>query len=551
LELSAGRAQARGGLAAAAAFLQRAVALTEYPSRRVDRALAAAEATLHAGAFDMALGLLATAELGPLDELQGARVDLLRGEHALLATYGSGAPSRLLKAAQRLEPLDVELARDTYLDAWGAALLTGGAGAQANLLEVSRAVRSARRPEGAPRPADLLLDGLAAAVAEGRAAAAPSLEEAATTFAEGAFPAQASLRYGWLAVVPTYVLWDEARTQAINARQLRAVREAGALALLVLDLGTFVLLALRCGEFASAAEASVEGDRLAEAIGAPYGVRNAMMLAALRGREAEARTLIDTVRREASALGQGVVIELADWMFALLCNGLGRYEEVVTAADEADDDGHDDLVVSVWMAIEVLEAATRSDRPELAQAALARVVAGTAFAATDSALGILARSRALASEGEDADCLYQEAIERLGRSRLRPELARAHLLYGEWLRRENRRLDAREQLRAAHDQLSSIGMEAFAERARQELLATGQHVRKRGAETRDDLTAHERQIARLARDGLSNPEIGARLFLSPRTVEWHLRKVYPKLGISSRRELRNALPADSALLATG
>jgi ATP/maltotriose-dependent transcriptional regulator MalT len=231
----------------------------------------------------------------------------------------------------------------------------------------------------------------------------------------------------------------------------------------------------------------------------------------------------------------------------VLLNGLGHYEEAMAAAQEASDDTPE-LFVSVWAAIELLEAATRSDEPELARAAHERIAAATAVAPTDWALGMRARCRALLSEGETADGLYREAIERLGRTRLRPELARAHLLYGEWLRRANRRVDARVQLRAAHDQLMSLGMEAFAERARRELLATGEKLRKRTVETRDELTAQERQIARLARDGLSNPEIGARLFLSPRTVEWHLGKVFTKLGVRSRRELANALPGSDSQL---
>jgi DNA-binding CsgD family transcriptional regulator len=251
--------------------------------------------------------------------------------------------------------------------------------------------------------------------------------------------------------------------------------------------------------------------------------------------------LIESERQEDSAAGRGTGLRAADRMLALLCNGLGRYQDAVAAAWDPLDNGPDELFVSAWMAMELLEAATRSGNPELAGIALERIVAATAFTSGDSAVGINARSRALVSAGDTADSLYQEAIERLGRTWLRPELARTHLLYGEWLRRENRRVDAREQLRAGYDQFTSIGMEAFAERARRELLATGEIVRARTVETRDDLTAQERQIAELACDGLSNPEIAARLFLSPRTVEWHLRKVFGKLDIHRRRELADAL----------
>jgi DNA-binding CsgD family transcriptional regulator len=548
LERSAGRAQARGGLAAAAAFLQRASALTGEPSRRVDRALAAAEACLQAGVFDAALGLVATAEAAPLDELQHARVELLRGQLALLSTFGSDAPPLLLKAARRLERLDADLARDTYLDAWGAALFAGSS-TRAGLLEISRAAKSAPLLRESPRPSDLLLDSLATAVTDGPAAAAPLLERAARMFADAEFSAEASLRWGWMSVVPTYMLWDEERTWAINTRQLRAGRDAGALAPLVIDLSTLCMLAVRCGELAGADEAAAEADALNEASGSSFGQRNAMMLAAFRGHEAEAAPLIERVRDDASALGQGIAIWLADWMLAILCNGLGRYEEAVTAAQDARAFDPGALpYVSAWVATEALEAATRTHKPEIARTAIEQIEAATAFASTDSALGILARSRALVSEGETAELLYQQAVDRLRRSRLRSDLARTHLLYGEWLRREKRRVDAREQLRTAHEMLVAIGMEAFAERARQELQATGEKVRKRTIEARGDLTAQERQIARLARDGLSNPEIGARLFLSPRTIEWHLRNVFAKLEIRSRRELRDALAGSDSQL---
>ncbi|HEY2437882.1 MAG TPA: LuxR C-terminal-related transcriptional regulator, partial [Solirubrobacteraceae bacterium] len=527
LERSAGRAQARGGLAAAAAFLERAVALTGDTARRGDRALAAAEASLQAGAFEVTRGLLATAEADALGDLQQARVELLRGQMALLVTQGGAGASLLLRAARRLEGLDLELARDTYLDAWGAALLA--APQSVRMLDVCRAARSAPRPDGPTRPVDLLLDGLATLVTDGRAAAAALLEEATRRFADEQFPARESLRSGWLAVVPTYVLWDEKSNHAICVRQLHAVRQAGALARLPLDLGTVAFTAVRCGDFASAAAAIAEADAIAEATGAEVPRFHAIMLAAFRGREAEARALIESGRQEDAAAGRETGLRAADCMLALLCNGLGRYQDAVAAAQDPSDDGPGELFVSAWTAMELLEAATRSGNPELAGVALERIVAATAFTSGDSALGINARSRALVSAGETAERLYQEAIERLGRTWLRPELARAHLLYGEWLRRENRRVDAREQLRAAYDQLTSIGMEAFAERARRELLATGEIIRARTVESRDDLTAQERQIAELARDGLSNPEIGARLFLSPRTVEWHLRKVFGKL----------------------
>jgi DNA-binding CsgD family transcriptional regulator len=545
LERSAVRAQARGGLAAAAAILQRAVVLTGDPGRRVQRALAAAEAGLQAGAFEMAHALLGAAEAGPLDELQQARVELLRGQLALLSTFGGDAVPLLLSAARRLERLEADLARDTYLDAWGAALLAGRLSTGGGLLDVSRAARSLPRAAGPP---DVLLSSLATLVTEGRAAAAALLEQAIRTFADEHLPSEAMFRWGWMSVVPTYALWDEASTYAICARQLQVARDAGGLARLPLHLATFTLLAVRCGDFASAQEAIAEADALAEATGSASMSHSAMTLAAFRGRETEARAWIESARTEASGVGRGVAVELAEWLFAVMCNGLGRYEETAAALAARSIDP-EELFVSTWTAIELLEAATRIHDSQLARIALDRIVAATAFSGTESARGILARSRALVSEGEIAEHLYLEAIERLGRTRLRPELARAHLLYGEWLRREHRRVDARGQLRAAHEMLVAIGMEAFAARTRRELEATGETVRRRTVETRDELTAQERQIARLARDGLSNPEIGARIFLSPRTVEWHLRKVFAKLEIHSRHELANALPSSESELA--
>jgi DNA-binding CsgD family transcriptional regulator len=542
LERSAGRAQARGGLAAAAAFLRRSVALTHDPERRADRALAAAQVHLHAGAFEPALGLLAAAEAGALDELQRARVDLLRGQIAFASSVGSDAPPLLLKAAKRLEPLDGELAGETYLDAWGAALFAGHLATAGGLLEVSRAARSAPPPTHPPRPSDLLLEGLTTLITEGRTAAAPMLRRATNAFAATETSAEDNFRWGWLTTVPSNVLWDDESWHAINSRQLELARDAGALARLPIDLTASAILAAMWGDFAGAEAAIAEAEAVTEATEtriAPFG---AMLLAALQGREAEASALIDAAISGAIAGGQGIGVQYARWVAAILFNGLGRYDEALAAAEQAGGDTPE-LFLPAWALPELIEASVRSGETHLGGDALERLAEATAPADTDWALGIEARSSALLSAGEAADGLYHEAIDRLSRTRLRPELARTHLLYGEWLRREGRRADAREQLRIAHDMLGAIGMEAFAERARRELLATGQKVRKRTAETRDELTPQEEQIARLARDGLSNPEIGARLFISPRTVEWHLHKVFAKLGISSRNGLHDAMPS--------
>jgi DNA-binding CsgD family transcriptional regulator len=540
LERSAGRAQARGGLAAAAAFLQRAVALTGDPARRVDRALAAAEASLQAGVFETAHGLLAAAETGPLNEYQRARLDLLRAQAAYSESRGSEAPALLLRAAKSLAPLDARLARETYLDAWSSALFAGSLATDGSLPDVSREALAAPRPAAAQRPSDLLLEGFALAFTDGRAAGAPVLQRAATAFAGGDASVEEVLRWGWLATAAAVMVWDYETCLAVATRGVQLAREAGALTVLAVSANVMAQAVVLGGGLDRAALLVAEADSVTEATGtlvAPYG---ALVLAGMQGRAGTTSDLIDATIEKSTAGGQGTAVQYARWARSVLLNGLGRYPEALAAAQEASDDTRE-LFVSVWAASEMLESATRCDEPELARDALARVVEATDVATTDWALGISARSRALLSEGEVAERLYGEAIERLGRTRLRPELARAHLLFGEWLRRENRRVDARAQLRAAHDLFTAIGMEAFAERARGELLATGEKVRKRTVETRDELTPQERQIARLARDGLSNPEIGARLFLSRRTVEWHLRKVFSKLGISSRKELRGAL----------
>jgi DNA-binding CsgD family transcriptional regulator len=547
LEHSAGRAQARGGLAAAAAFLQRAVALTSDITRRADRALAAAHASLEAGAFDVALGLLATAEAGSLDELQRARVDLLRAEAAYAQNRGNDAPPLLLRAAKTLEPLDPKLARETYLDAWSAALFAGRLASGGDLRDVSKEARAAPRPAGDPRPSGLLLDGFGLLFTDGRAEAAPILRRATAAFADDGVSLEEMLRWGWLATAAAVTVWDFEACLGIAAREVELARDSGALAVLAVGVNVFTQAVALAGEFGKASLLIAEADAVVEATGTgvlPYG---ALVLAGLRGREAEASRLIGATVTEATAGGQGTAVQYARWASSILLNGLCRYEEALAAAKDASDDAPE-LFVSAWALSELIEAASRSGQTAMASDALGRLAEHAQASPTDWGLGMVARGSALLRDGEQAERLFQEAVNRLGRTRLRPELGRTHLLYGEWLRRENRRVDARLQLHKAHDLFTTIGMEAFAERARTELGATGETVRKRATETRDELTAQERQIAQLARDGLSNPEIGARLFLSPRTVEWHLRKVFTKLGIRSRRELPGTLPSSESEL---
>jgi DNA-binding CsgD family transcriptional regulator/tetratricopeptide (TPR) repeat protein len=542
LERSAGRAQARGGLAAAAAFLERSVTLTADPARRAERTLAAAQASLQAGAFGKALELLAAAEegrAGPLDEVQSAQVDLLRGRIAFASGLGSDAPPLLLKAARRFQPLDLDLARETYLDAWMAAEYAGHLAGAGDLVEVSRTARALPRPAHPPRRIDLLLDGFALLVTDGPAAAAPVLRQATTAFADADIPTEELLRWSWMAQDAATALWDDDGWRVILLRQLQLARDVGALDQLPILTAQMAFAAAWSGDFTAADALVAENRAVCEATGSAIAPYPAMLLASLRGRQAEADLLIQSAIRQASAGGQGAGVTWAHWVAAILHNGLGRYAEALAAASQAGEQGHPS--VSMWAWIELIEAAARLGNTSVASGALDRLAERTQAGGTDLGLGLEARSRALLSQGQAAESCYREAIDRLGRTRLRPDLARAHLLYGEWLRRERRRVDAREQLRTAHGMLDAMGMEAFAERARRELQATGETVRRRTVETVSMLTAQEANIARLARDGRTNAEIGAQLFLSDRTVEWHLRKVFTKLGISSRRELNVAL----------
>jgi DNA-binding CsgD family transcriptional regulator len=541
LERSAGRAQARGGVAAAAAFLQRSVALTADPARRAERALAAAQASLQAGSFDAALGLLAAAEVGALDEFQRARADLARGQVAL-ALGGSDAAPLLLRAARRLEPFDLDLARETYLIAWGATVVAFDLeGGRLLLGEISHAARALPPPPGPPRPLDLLLDGLALLTIQGPAAGTPTLQQAAKALLE--ISVEDVLRWGWMATAASDAVWDSEGMLATATRALQLVRAAGALAQLPIYLSAVALARAWIGDFAGAASLVAEIDSVVAATGSRFVPGAALRLRALQGREAETSALIaSTIQHAAGGHAMGLY---AHWAAAVLYNGLARYQEAAAAARQATSSPFE-VFVSVRALPELVEAAARVGDTELVREALERLAETTQPAGNDLALGIEARSRALLSDGAAADELYREAIDRLRRTRLRPELARAQLLYGEWLRRQGRRVDARQQLRTAHDLFATIGMEAFAERARAELLATGETARKRTVETHDALTAQEALIARLAREGLSNPEIGVRLFISARTVQYHLGKVFTKLDISSRAELDRALPGDPA-----
>jgi DNA-binding CsgD family transcriptional regulator len=532
---SALRAQTRGGLAAAAAFLERAASLTIDPRRRAERELAAAQAHHQAGAPEPAVALLARARAGPLDDLRQAQAQLLRAQIAFTSRHGGDAPALLLEAARRLEPLDATLARETYLEALMAGQLAGRLDPTA-AARVARAARAAPRPP-APRAPDVLLDAVAVMLTEGHAVAAPLLKTAVARFREDDSAATGGLRWFWPAEEAAIEVWDHDSWHDLAARELRLVRQAGALTILPLALTANVVAETFAGRLAAAASLIDELNVAVEATASPLAPHGGLSLAAWRGREAEIDALTAATFDHAERVGDGLAMSTAHWANALLHNSLGQYDRAAAAAEQLlDFPGRLDATVA-WGMPELVEAAARSGDAGLAEDALDRLATTTRPAGTDWGLGLEARSRALTRDGHDAESLYREAVARLGRTRVRGEYARAHLLYGEWLRREGRRVDAREQLRTAHRMFTEMGMQAFAERAGREVLATGATVRRRAAEARDELTAQEGQIARLAADGLTNPEIGARLFLSPRTVEWHLRKVYAKLDVRNRAEL--------------
>jgi DNA-binding CsgD family transcriptional regulator len=537
LERTAGRAQARGGLAAAAAFLERAATATPDAARRAERSLAAASVMLQAGEPGAAAKLLDLTETDPADDHRQARADLVRARLAFTVNRGGDASPLLLDAARLLSRFDGAQSLAAYLDALRAALCAGGlASPGATMADVARAAREGSSGTDFPGPPDALLAGLAASFS-GELAAGASLVRRAISGFGGEMTTAAELGLLPLAYAGALQLWDDRAGAALASRYVRLARAEGALADLPSALNALSCMRWLAGDLTAADSLASEAEAIAEATGiraAPYAALGA---AALRGQEEPALALISSSGQDAARRGEGLGVAAAKWAAAVLLNGLGKYGQALSAAEDAIE--HAGLpVVAGWPMAELVEAAARSGQPGRAEGVM-RTLSGIAMAAgTDWALGVQARSQALLSDRED---LYQAAVDHLGRSRARVDLARAHLVYGEWLRRQSRRVDARDQLHRAAEMLGPMGAAGFAERARRELLATGETARRRVAGTERDLTAQEMQIAMHARDGRTNREIGAELFLSDRTVEWHLRNVSVKLGISSRRQLRDAL----------
>ena len=538
LERSAERAQARGGLAAAAAFYERAAALTPERRRRARRALAAAQAKYLAGSPLAALTLLESAASAPMDALAVALAQRLRGRIALhLGRSGEGAPV-LSDASQRLESLDPGLARETHLEAIHAAAVAGRLGM--GMRDAATAVRTTPAAPGPRRASDALLDGLAVRFTDGSGAGTPILKLALAALLDGNEDYEQDMRWPWLACRVAADVFDDETWHLLASRYVLIARGAGALGVLPIALMHLSLMHVFEGKLDTVAALVEEIDSIIDVTGSRRINVPKLMLAACKGDEARASKLIEEAQRDAIARGEGFVLTFAEHAHAVLHNALGHYETALDNAQRAS--AQDELHASVWSLPELVEAAVRSGKRELATDALVRLRQQTHVAGTEWALGIEARCAALLSDAAIAEDHYRKAIERLGHCRAALDLARAHLLYGEWLRRRGRRVDAREQLRAAQASFAEMGAEAFAQRAGRELLATGETARKRTVETRDELTPHEARIARMARDGASNQDIATQLFVSRKTVEYHLHKVFTKLGISTRQQLEHALP---------
>ncbi len=469
-----------------------------------------------------------------LTEPERAQAGLLRAQISFVSTRGSVAVPLLLEAAERLRDVDPELARETYLEALAAAIFAGPlAGPGARSPEVAQAARAAP-PAQKPGGLDLLLDGLVALLTDTYAAAVPILRATQHAFEEG-MPQAEQLRWMWGGTVAAMHLWDDEGWERISDRHLQLVRETGALGELPIALGHRGQMHVFAGELALAAsrhDAILEANELTGTHLAPY---HGVGMVAMRGREDEARRFFETARAEVIERGEGAGLSFTDWAEAVLYNGLGRYAESLTASRRVLDRA--ELVPVSWAMPELIEAAVRTGARELAAKTDRQLSDRTRASGTDWALGIAARSHALVVDDGHADDLYVEAIERLTRTRVAVDLARAHLLYGEWLRRQPRRVDARRELRAAHEMFTDFGMEAFAERARIELQAAGERARRRTVDALTQLTPQEEEISRLVAQGSTNREIAAHLFISPSTVEYHLHKAFRKLGVRSRTEL--------------
>jgi DNA-binding CsgD family transcriptional regulator len=540
LERSADRAQGRGGLAAAAAFLARASDLTPAPDVRARRALDAAFANLRAGAFDTARNLLALAQETRVDELHMARADLARAQLAFVSRQGREAARLLLSAARRLEPLEPELALETYLDALSAAQFAARLNDAVVVPELRQAAReAARRRPGPPTTGDLLLLAFAALTEDYPTAVPVGRKALESLRADGSSP-RTRFRLLWQGSVLALELWDADSANLLSQRHLQLVRTSGALSELPLALSSWIPVLVFLGELPAAAALVEEARSLQEAAGINEAAYGALTYAAWRGQERVTRELMKTKLHEARRRGEGIGVAVSEYAHAVLCNGLGRHDEAFAAAVAATADPRE-LVVHNWGLSELVEAAVRIGRNDVASDAAGRLGRKARAAGTSWSLGMGARARALVSAGDRAEMAFGEAVRHLREVNVRAELARTHLLYGEWLRHAGRRLDARAELGTAHDMFAEMGLDAFTARTRSELVAAGATVREPSREAQDELTSQEAHIARLARSGLSNPEIGAQLLLSARTVEWHLRKVFAKLGISSRRELRDVL----------
>lgn len=540
LESSAERAQARAGLAAAAAFLARATALTPDPARRVTRALRAASATLMAGSYDSARRLLAVAEAGPLTARLRAQVDLLRGRIAFVSKRGRDAPAMLLTAARGLEPFDPALARNTYVQALSAAMYACRLATGDGLPAVAQAARTAPAAGHPLQVPDLLLDGFACLVTEGRAASAPLFAQALDKLRADDTASEKDLQWLTLAIRAAQLRWDFESWDRASARFVDVSRDAGALSALPMGLGQRAVLNLFLGDFA-ASEAVIEDACLtAHGAGAKFPCCAMLALTACRGLEPESVKLIESATSDLTSRGEGAGLIFTHWAAAVLYNGLGRYSDALAAATRTGEDPNE-VVFSLWASAELVEAATRCGAPELAYPAVERLSDAARASGTSWALGTEACARALTTSGEAAEPLYREALDHLRHTGLQLPVARAELVYGEWLRRQNRRSEARTHLRPAHESFTAMGAEAFAERAGRELRAAGERSPQRTVSAATGLTSREVQIARLAATGLSNPEIATQLYLSRRTVEYHLGKIFAKLTISSRHQINAVL----------